>query len=127
METNLSFSKSNIVIYWISTIFVVLAAVATGIQNVIYTPQMQEIFQNLSLPAYLSPFLGVVKILGAIALLFPVGQKLRKMAYHGFIFFFIGASFVNFGGGQAASAVVTLVILALIFVSFIWAKKIQKV
>ncbi len=66
-----------------------------GLSSVMYlsgNPEIIKGFQTLGLPGYFIPFLGIAKLLGAIALIAPIKKEtLKEWAYAGFAFTFIGA------------------------------------
>ena len=105
--------------YWLSTGFVAFVGFA-GILNVLQIESLVQVNRALGLPQYLMPFLGVVKILGAITILLPPLKRFHEAAYAGFIFHFIGATYVliaNGGGIEKYSS--TLIILMAIVASYL--------
>ena len=84
--------KTNI-IYWTSTGLFALMMLASGIQNVIVTEEWIAILKQLGYPQYLSPFLGLAKILGSIAIIVPGFPRLKEWAYAGLFFDLLGATY----------------------------------
>lgn len=85
--------KINI-IYWITTGLFALAMIFSSISNVFLFPEAIELLSNhLGYPQYLIPFLGVAKILGAIAILIPGFSRLKEWAYAGLFFDLTGATY----------------------------------
>ena len=83
--------KINI-IYWISTILLALLMLSSAIPSIINGPDSIKIMTtHLGYPLYFTPFLGVAKLLGVIALFVPGFPKIREWAYAGFTFDLIGA------------------------------------
>lgn len=111
--------KAIKIIYWISTIFVALVG-SLGILNILEIDALVKTNRELGLPHYLLPFLGTVKVLGAIAILLPSLKKFHEAAYAGFIFYFIGATYVLIAnGGGIDKYGSTLFIIAATVVSYI--------
>lgn len=106
-------NKTITITYWITTVFVAFVGFA-GILNILQLESLVKVNRELGLPQYLMPFLGTVKVLGAIAILIPALKKLHEAAYFGFIFYFIGATYVLIanGGGIDKYGVTVLIIVA---------------
>ncbi|GAB3751468.1 DoxX family protein [Spirosoma pomorum] len=107
-------------IYWISTLLLALVGLA-GIFNILMVDQLVQVNRSLGLPDYFMPFLGFVKVVGAITILVPALRRFQQAAYFGFIFYFIGATYTLMAtqGGPEKWGV-TLLILAAAGVSY-WA------
>jgi hypothetical protein len=95
--------KRNKIIYWIATIWLSLGMVATGIVQLLQLKEEGDLFQRLGYPAYFMPLLGVLKILGVVAILMPKFPLLKEWAYAGFFFAMSGAiySHIAMGSGMA--------------------------
>ena len=99
--------KRDKIIYWISTVWLSLGMVATGVQQLmkvqlegaISPPGVYGITQ-LGYPVYVLTILGVWKILGVIALLIPKFPLLKEWAYAGVFFLLTGAIFSHFAVGH---------------------------
>ena len=81
-------------IYCFSTGLLALDFLVGGAFQIARAPQAVEGFAHLGYPAYFVPFLGVWKILGALALLVPGLPRLKEWAYAG-IFFDVSAAVVS--------------------------------
>ena len=84
--------KINI-LYWTFTGLFALVMLLSGIQNALVTPDSVAILKHLGYPEYIIPFLGVAKILGAIAIVLPGIPRLKEWAYAGLFFDLIGATY----------------------------------
>jgi uncharacterized membrane protein YphA (DoxX/SURF4 family) len=119
--------KATTVIYWTSTVLFASVFAVTGILYLIHTPQMVTKLALLDYPPYMLAILGTAKILGAIALVVPRLPKLKEWAYAGFVIDFLGAIWSHLAvQGVGRSAVVVLVPLALVTVSYVSYRKIEK-
>jgi hypothetical protein len=119
-------NKGIKITYWITTIFVALVGFS-GILNILEVPSLVKTNRELGLPQYLMPFLGTVKVLGAVTILVQPLKRFHEAAYAGFIFYFSGASYVlmaNAAGANRCGA--TLMILAATVVSYITSLKLKK-
>jgi uncharacterized membrane protein YphA (DoxX/SURF4 family) len=101
--------KINI-FYWIVTVLFAAFMIMSGVPDALSMPDAIKYFDQIDLPAYLLPFLGVAKILGAIAILIPGFPRIKEWAYAGLMFDLFGAAWCNAKGGQPMSGVVFMVV-----------------
>jgi hypothetical protein len=93
-------TKTKKIVYWISTLWLALGMVSTGLvqllrvqaEGAIAPPGVYGI-TYLGYPVYLLTILGVWKLLGSVAVLLPGFQLLKEWAYAGFFFTMSGAVF----------------------------------
>ncbi|MNK22320.1 hypothetical protein D3C87_405950 [compost metagenome] len=117
--------KSIKITYWITTIFVAFVGFA-GIMNILQLPSLVKVNHELGLPQYLMPFLGTVKVLGAITILLQPLKRFHEAAYAGFVFYFTGASYVLIAnGGGIDKYGVTLMIIAATVLSYLSSLKLK--
>lgn len=83
-------NKRNI-IYWISTGWLALGMMSTGIVQLIRLDEEVVNFANLGYPAYLMMIIGTWKVFGVVAVLAPRLPVLKEWAYAGFFFAMTGA------------------------------------
>ena len=92
--------KRDKIIYWISTVWLALGMLATGVQQLMQVqlegalspPGVYGITQ-LGYPVYVLTILGIWKLLGAVVLLIPKYPLLKEWAYAGVFFLLSGALF----------------------------------
>lgn len=89
----MNMKKRNKIIYWISTLWLSLGMLSTGIVQLIKLDAEVELMNHLGYPVYLLTILGICKILGVIAVLIPKYPLLKEWAYAGFLFTMSGAIF----------------------------------
>ena len=119
--------KATNIAYWIITGLLALMMLFSGISNIIFVPAAIPIFDHLGYPAYLIPFLGVAKTLGAIAILIPGFPRIKEWAYAGLTFDLVGAMYSGIAVGDPASAWGMILIgLALIAASYLLYHKRQR-
>jgi DoxX-like family len=109
-EQKNSMTKTKKITYWISTVWLALGAVATGLLQLLKTEAEGALappgvwgIKQLGYPVYFLTIIGVWKILGAVAVLFPKFPLLKEWAYAGFFFLFTGAIFSHIATGSAIS------------------------
>lgn len=95
-------NKSNKIIYWISTIWLALGMVSTGIVQLLKMKEEVEKMALLGYPRYFLTIIGVWKILGVVAVLMPKLPLLKEWAYAGFFFAMSGAVFSHLAVGDGA-------------------------
>jgi hypothetical protein len=85
--------KTNI-FYWVFTGLFSAMMLGSAIPDVISSPiAVQGMHVELGYPIYFIPFIGVVKVLGVLAILLPISAKIKEWAYAGLVFDLIGATF----------------------------------
>lgn len=106
-------------LYFLTTgIIVGLVGLFSGVVDILQTQNVVIVAQELGYPLYFFTLLGVFKVLGAIALVLPKKyNSIKLVAYSGFTFDFIFASFSHFSIGDGFLKIITpllfLVILAI--------------
>lgn len=96
-------TKRNKIIYWIATIWLAVAMIASGIQQIFTIGGFVEIMKKLAYPTYFSVILGVWKMAGVVVLLIPKFPLLKEWAYAGFFFAMSGAIFSHLAVGDDAA------------------------
>ena len=85
------------VIYWIFTGLFCGFMIFSAIPEIINGKDAKDFMHHLGYPDYINPFIGVLKILGVIAILIPVSPRLKEWAYAGFFFDLLGATYSQIG------------------------------
>ena len=111
--------KRTRIFYWLITGLLALAMLGSGAGDILKAAPIVENMQHLGFPLALVPFLGVLKILGALTVLFIAREHLRVGAYAGFLFYSLGAVVIHLGSGDpVAAALPALVLVALTLGSY---------
>lgn len=84
-------TKRNKIIYWITTLWLALGMLSTGIVQLMKIQEEVDNMTHLGYPLYLLTLLGIWKILGVGAVLIPKFTLLKEWAYAGFFFAMSGA------------------------------------
>ena len=118
--------NKNKIIFWATTGLVAALMLFSG-SAYFTSPDMKAALGHLGFPDYFRVELGVLKILGAIAILLPMTPaKIKEFAYFGFGLVFISAIYSHLSIGDAISeAVAPLVFLAILTVSYIYKDKVN--
>jgi uncharacterized membrane protein len=107
--------------YWIITGLFAGMMLLSGIFNALAGPESIEMVVNhLRYPDYFVPYIGVAKVLGAIALLIPGWPRVKEWAYFGFFLDLFSAIYSMIMVGDPISAWAPVLIgLALLFASYL--------
>lgn len=84
--------KTNL-IFWIVTIIFCGFMLFSAASEIINNADAKTFITHLGYPAYFNPFIGVLKVLGVIALLVPGYPRIKEWAYAGFFFDLFGATY----------------------------------
>lgn len=112
--------KSQKIIYRVSTGLVVLGMLVSVV-NYFFNPQLKINFVHIGFPDWFRVELGIAKLFGALALVFPfVPARFKEWAYFGFFVNFFSAFVAHYMAGDPAfNLIAPLVMLALVIVSYI--------
>jgi len=110
--------NKNKIIYWVSTLWLALGMLSTGIVQLFQMKEETEFIINLGYPVYFLTLLGVWKILGVIAVLIPKFPLLKEWAYAGFFFMMSGAAFSHIASNTIDEIFPALLLLVLTVVSW---------
>jgi hypothetical protein len=110
--------KKDKIIYWITTGLVAIGMLLSAVMYLSHSDTIMKGFDAIGVPLYFVTFLGVAKLLGTIALVSPLWEKLKEWAYAGFAFVFIGAAYVHVA--TSTSVIPPLLFLALLATSYVF-------
>ncbi len=110
-------TKRNKIIYWISTIWLALAMLASGLQQLFHTKGFVDIIVHLGYPLYLLYILGAWKMLGVTAILIPKFRLLKEWAYAGFFFVMSGALLSHIASGDRIKDIIPSLVLLIMIVA----------
>jgi len=123
-KSDLPDGKTGKIIYWISTIWLALGMLATGIQQLLKVKAEGAIsppgvygIKYLGYPVYFLTILGVWKILGVVALLIPKYPLLKEWAYAGFFFIMTGAIYSHIALGDSMKEIFPSLLLLFLTVT----------
>ena len=119
-------STRNKIIYWISTVWLALGMLSSGILQLVKTkgdgtlsPPGVYGITHLGFPVYFLTILGVWKILGVVALFMPKSPLLKEWAYAGFFFVTSGAIYSHITVGDSFKEIFpSLLLLIMTLVSW---------
>ncbi len=112
-------TKRNKIIYWISTIWLALGMLSSGLVQLFNMKEEVNFILDLGYPVYFLTILGIWKILGIVALLIPKFPLLKDWAYAGFFIAMSGAVFSHIALGNSVNEIFPpLLLLILTLVSW---------
>jgi hypothetical protein len=85
--------KNTKVLFWIITLLFSAFMLFASVPEIMNTKDVVIFMSKLGYPGYLTPFLGVAKVLGIIAIIVPGYPRLKEWAYAGLTFDLIGAAY----------------------------------
>jgi hypothetical protein len=116
--------KRTKILYWVFTGIFAALMVMSAMTSLMNNPATIDGFKHLGYPPYLGTFLGVAKLLGVAALLFPRYPRLKEWAYAGFVFDLSGAMYSSISVGDPVSNWAPIIIgFALITASYVFYHK----
>jgi uncharacterized membrane protein YphA (DoxX/SURF4 family) len=96
--------KKTNTLYWVSTALFAGFMLFSAIPDILVVqPAVEMVSNQLGYPKYLIPFLGVAKLLGAVAILIPRFPRLKEWAYAGLFFDLAGALYSSIATGSPVS------------------------
>lgn len=112
-------TKRNNIIYWISTLWLALGMVSTGLVQLLKVEKEVNSITHLGYPVYLLTILGIWKLLGVVAVLIPKFSLLKEWAYAGFFFAMSGAALSRIAAGDGMNEIFpSLLLLVLAIISW---------
>jgi len=117
--------KKITITYWVITGIFAAFMLFSAIPDILLSAEAVTIITGLGYPKYLIPFLGVAKLLGALAILIPGFKRIKEWAYAGLFFDLIGATYsgIAMAGFQLPMTFMILPIGFLFLSYFLWHKK----
>jgi uncharacterized membrane protein YphA (DoxX/SURF4 family) len=116
--------KRSKIIYWIFTILFALLMLSSAIPDILSVQMAKDGFNQMNMPVYLLPFLGVAKTLGVIAILIPGYPRIKEWAYAGLVFDLLGATYSIAASGQPIANWAFMILpLTLAAASYTWYHK----
>ena len=112
--------KAKAIGYWVCTILMVFVFLPGGIFYVTRAPQAVQGVMRLGFPLYFVIFLGVWKVLGAIAILIPGFALVKEWAYAGMFFDLTAAAVASAATGGAWWHVAAPLVILLILYGSWW-------
>lgn len=108
--------KTSKIIYWISTIWLALGMLSSGVVQLLKVKADVDFIIRLGYPVYFLTILGAWKILGVVALLIPKFPLLKEWAYAGFFLAMSGAVFSHIAVDNPASEIFPALLLLILTV-----------
>jgi len=107
-------TKRNKLIYWISTCWLALGMLSTGIVQLLHVQSETDFIVEMGYPIYFLTLLGIWKILGVVVLLAPKLPVLKEWAYAGFFFSMSGAVFSHLATGHSVKEILPPLLLVVL-------------
>ncbi len=83
--------KKTKTLYWIITGIFSAFMLFSSLPDIVNSPDAVIFMTHLGYPPYFTPFIGVAKVLGIVAILIPGFPRIKEWAYAGLFFDLFGA------------------------------------
>lgn len=103
--------------YWITTVLSALLFTVPGIGLLGRVSHFADDMAHLGYPLYFLTFLGLLKVLGAVAILIPGAPRVKEWAYAGMIFDLTGAVISRTVMGDGAVKVIVPFVIGCLVVT----------
>lgn len=117
--------KRDNIIYWAATGLLAAGMTFSAFMYLTKSPDLVSAFEQLGYPAYFMSILGFAKLVGAIVLVAPVGERFKEWTYAGFLFTFGGAIWTHLA--TATPWVAPAIFLGLLTVSYVFYTRLKTV
>src|ERR1700761_2503932 len=111
--------KKTKIFYWVFTGLFAALMLFSAVPDILVVPDAVTFMSQLGYPKYIIPFLGVAKLLGAIAILIPGFPRIKEWAYAGLFFDLAGATYSGIArNGFQPGVLFMLLPFGLLFLSY---------
>jgi len=119
--------KRTNILYWSFTGLFSAFMVFSSIPDILSMPDALKFMSHLGYPNYITPFLGVAKVLGIIAIIIPGYPRIKEWAYAGLVFELTGAfySIIANDGFQPQMLFMVIIILFVVLSYVFYHKRMQ--
>jgi hypothetical protein len=109
-------------LYWIFTGLFAAFMTYSAVPSILNSEESVKMMSNyLGYPLYFTPFLGVAKLLGSIAIIIPGYWRIKEWAYAGFFFDLIGATYSMIAVGGLQPQILFMILpFALAILSYLY-------
>lgn len=117
--------KRTRILFWIFTALFAAFMTYSAIPSILNSTESVKMMSDyLGYPLYFTPFLGVAKLLGSIAILIPGYWRLKEWAYAGFFFDLIGATYSMIAVGGVNPQILFMILpFSLAILSYVYYHK----
>lgn len=85
--------RVKMIAYWVVTVLLAISITLSGIGQLMRYGGNVELITHIDFPLYITTILGIWKLLGVIAIVFPGFPRLKEWAHAGIFFLMTGAAF----------------------------------
>jgi len=85
--------KKTNTIFWIATGIFAAFMLFSAVTEIMNGTKALDFIKGLGYPGYFNPMIGILKVLGVIAIIIPGYPKIKEWAYAGFFFDLFGATY----------------------------------
>jgi hypothetical protein len=92
--------KRDKIVYWVFTGLLVLFILLGSFLDISHAPDAVALIRHLGYPVYFVTFIGLIRLLGGIAIVVPGYPKIKEWAYAGLAFDMFGALYSHLSTGD---------------------------
>lgn len=115
--------KRDKILYWVFTSLIAFGFLMSSFIYLTKDPKITGGFQFLGYPQYLIPFLGIAKLLGALAIIQPWSKTVKEWAYAGITFTILGATWTHISTNTPVTQ--PLLFLAVTLLSYFFYQRVK--
>jgi hypothetical protein len=108
--------RTKLTAYWVTTGLLTFGMLSGGIAQLAGAKWNADGMAHLGYPHYLMAIIGVWKILGVTALLWPGYRLLKEWAYAGFFFVMTGAVISHLASGDGIKGIIAQSIFVILII-----------
>ena len=111
--------------YWIVTILFAAFMIFSAVPDIMMSEEAVTMITGLGYPKYFVSFIGIAKLLGAIAILIPGLNRIKEWEYAGLFFDLVGATYSALAVGGFMLPILFMILpIGFLFLSyFLWHKR----
>src|SRR5579864_4732909 len=111
--------RRDVILYWVFTLLLMAQLVVSGVALIVRPPMVATLIQHLGYPGYFAVFLGIAKLLAAVAIAQTWSPVLKEWGYAGATFDLIAAGISHIASHDAAKDIAgPFVMMALLALSY---------
>lgn len=122
LEENRERGRRGVVLYWVFTVLLMAQLVVSGVALILRPPMVATLIQHLGYPAYFALFLGIAKLLAAVAIAQTWSPVLKEWGYAGATFDLLAAGISHIASHDVAKDIagpfVMMTLLAASYVAY---------
>jgi hypothetical protein len=119
--------RRGVILYWVFTLLLMAQLMVSGVALILRPPMVATLIQHLGYPEYFAAFLGIAKLLAAVAIAQTWSPVLKEWGYAGATFDLLAAGISHIASHDAPKDVAgPFVMMALLVLSYFAYAKLKR-